>query len=119
MLLASETVPKALLKSPWVLERRELSPVAVLLLPTVLKKSALPPIAVLLAPVVLLTSAPVPRLVLLCAAATPAKESEKRSAAITMEKNDAVLVQLRSIQTSLFNNPLNLSLCSKNTAAGK
>ena len=49
--------------------------------------------AVLLLPVVLLTSAFVPRLVLVCAAATPARESEKMSATIRTEKNEAVLVE--------------------------
>jgi hypothetical protein len=44
-------------------------------------------------PVVLLTSAPAPRLVLVCAAATPARESEKMSAAIRTEKNETVLVE--------------------------
>jgi hypothetical protein len=53
--------------------------------------------AVLLTPVVLLTSAPDPRLVLLCAAATPASESEKMSVAIRTEKNEAVLVERRNL----------------------
>ena len=46
--------------------------------------------AVLKSPVVLLKSAPVPRLVLFCAAATPARESEKMTATIRTEKNLAV-----------------------------
>ena len=69
---------------------------AVLLLPVLFVKSALRPTAVLLLPVLLLTSAPVPRLVLLCAAAAPARESEKISAAIRT-KDEAVLLELRSI----------------------
>jgi hypothetical protein len=48
--------------------------------------------AVVLA-VVLLKSAPVPRLVLSCAAAIPARESEKISVAIRTDKNKAVLVE--------------------------
>jgi hypothetical protein len=67
-----------------------LTPLAVLKLPVVLKKSAWKPRAVLLTPVVLLTSAPAPRLVLVCAAATPARESENMSATISTEKNLAV-----------------------------
>ena len=59
------------------------------------KARALSPRAVLWMPVVLLTSAPVPRLVLVCAAATPAKKSEKMNA--RTEKNEAVLVELRYI----------------------
>ena len=51
--------------------------------------------AVLALPVVLLTSAPAPRLVLLCAAATPARKSEKKSPAIKTEKNEAVLLSNR------------------------
>jgi len=47
--------------------------------------------ALLKSPVVLLKSAPVPRLVLSCAAATPARESDKKSAAIKTEKNEAVV----------------------------
>jgi hypothetical protein len=74
-----------------------LTPVAVLRVPVVLLKRALTPTAVLLLPVVLLASAPVPRLVLPCAAAPPAKESEKISAAINPEKNEAVLVEWLSI----------------------
>ena len=50
--------------------------------------------AVFWLPVVLLTSAPVPRLVLsCCAAAIPARESEKMSTAIRTDKNEAVLVE--------------------------
>ena len=50
-------------------------------------KERIGPLAVLKLPVVLLTSAFVPRLVLVCAAATPARESENMSATIRTEKN--------------------------------
>ena len=62
-----------------------------------LLNSAWTPMAVLKLPVVLFPSAFIPRLVLPCAPATPARDSEKMSAAIRMEKNDAVLVELRNI----------------------
>ena len=67
-----------------------MTPLAVLALPVVLLKSVWNPMAVLKTPVMLLTSAFVPRLVLVCAAATPTRESEKMSAAIRTEKNQAV-----------------------------
>ena len=74
-----------------------LFPRAVLSLPVVFLKSASTPMAVLASPVVLFWSAPVPRLVLVCAAATPARESEKMSAAIRTEKKEAVLVEWLNI----------------------
>jgi hypothetical protein len=40
---------------------------------------------------------PVPRLVLPCAAATSARESDKKSAAIRTEKKEAVLLEWRCI----------------------
>jgi hypothetical protein len=65
--------------------------------PVVLEKSAANPLAVLNSPAVLLKSAPSPRLVLPYAAATPATESEKMSAAIGTKINEAVLVEWRNI----------------------
>jgi len=73
-----------------VFKRSASAPLAVLKLPVLFKTSASNPMAVLKVPVVLLTSAFVPRLVLVCAAATPARESENMSTAIRTEINLAV-----------------------------
>ena len=115
VLLKSAWTPLAVLSLPVVLLKSALTPLAVFSLPVVLLKSAWTPLAVLKSPVVLLKSAkfdsewlvlrarpmvlfcksaPVPRLVLsCCAAATPARESENMSTAITTDKNEAVLVE--------------------------
>ena len=88
---------------PVVLLKSALTPLAVLALPVVLLKSVWNPVAVLLTPVVLLTSAFVPRLVLVCAAATPARESEKMSTAITDgEKRSSVGRMAKHIKPSLY-----------------
>ena len=93
MLLKSALTPLAVLLMPVVLKTSALTPLAVLALPVVLLNSVWNPIAVLSMPVVLLTSAFVPRLVLVCAGATPTRESEKMSATIRTEKNEAVLIE--------------------------
>jgi hypothetical protein len=87
----------AVLARPVVFLPSTSSPLAVLSMPVVLSESAFDPMAVLKPPVVLLMSAFVPRLVLPCAAATPARASEKMSAAIRTEKNEAVLVEWLNI----------------------
>ena len=66
-----------------------------------LLKSALSPMAVLKFHVVLVPSAFIPRLVLPCAQTTPARDSEKMSAAKRTEKNDAVLEWLNMCKPSL------------------
>ena len=76
VLVASAEDPLAVLSMPMVLLKSAEDPLAVLVVPVVLLKSVKNPRAVLSLPVVLLASAPVPRLVLVCAAATPARESE-------------------------------------------
>jgi hypothetical protein len=106
VLPASALTPLAVLKSPVVLLKSALTPLAVLELPVVLLFIAATPMAVLSSPVVLLTSACVPRLVLLlCAAATPARESERMSARIRTEKNEAALVEWVDIRDLLYLRP--------------
>src|SRR5262249_33756248 len=107
VLVTSAWNPMAVLPLPVVLAASVVSPMAVLFLPVVLAASVATPMAVLFLPVVLLMSAFVPRLVLptepehdegrACAAATPARQSEKISAAIRTENNEAALLDWRNI----------------------